>query len=118
MFDMESYWRGVQCRVESIDDEVREIRELISKPMTARNRNLVMTKLRNIDEVNSSNYRECEDLVAEMTDDADRSRDDISEVIELIPAANYLSQGDVMSLVELVKQWRVSMGLPAEIYRR
>lgn len=118
MVDMESYWRGVQCRVEAIDDEVREIREMLNKPMTARIRNLVMSKLRNIDEVNSSNYRECEELVAEMTDDEDHSRDDISEVIDLIPAANRLSQGDVISLVEHVKQWRVSMGLPAEIYRR
>lgn len=118
MVDVETYWRGVQCRCETILDEIREIWGLLDKPMTARNKDIIRSKLRNLDEVNSSNYRECESLVAEAADDADRSRYDIGEVIDLIPSANRLSQGDVMSLVEHVKQWRVSMGLPAENYRR
>lgn len=115
--EMESYWRGVQCRNEAVSDELLGVWKLIHKPMTERNRQLVRLKLCNLDEINSSNYRECENLVADMTDEEILRRDDIpEEAMKYIPPATRLSQGEVIELVEALKDWREKVGLPREAY--
>lgn len=113
--EMESYWRGVQCRNEAASDELLGLWELINKPMTERNRQIVRSKLRNLDEINSSNYRECENLVADVTDEEILRRDDIpEEAMKCIPPATRLSLGEVIELVEALEEWRKKIGLPRE----